>query len=101
MCKYPLFKIHNYFFRVVLEKLRDYRQRCNLVLMDIVSQLCFANSTSPDSEVIEWLLSYSFKSEIDEEQQFLNESKQKAKDIGVDSNKVFKAFLFKHLLRSK
>ncbi|XP_060590404.1 E3 ubiquitin-protein ligase RNF213-like [Ruditapes philippinarum] len=81
----------------VLERVREYRQRCNLVLMDIVSQLCFADNTSPDSDAIEWLLSYSFKSAIGEDQQLLKENET---DIGVDSTKNFTAFLFKHLLRA-
>lgn len=67
--------------------------------MEIVSQMCFADNTSPTPEVMNWLMSYSFKTQVDEIQELeLHESEG---DIGIDSNKVFKIFLFKHLVHTK
>lgn len=86
-------------FSFSADKIRGYRLSCNSVFMEIVSQMCFADNTPPTQEVIDWLMSYSFKSQVDEDQELtLLESKG---DIGVDSNKVFKIFLFKHLVRTK
>ncbi|XP_053385882.1 E3 ubiquitin-protein ligase rnf213-alpha-like [Mercenaria mercenaria] len=75
--------------RWIADKVGDYRQRCNSFLMEVVSQLCFGDNTPPDPEVIDWLISCSFQNVTELEA-----------DIGIEQNKVFQSFIFKHLVRT-
>ncbi|KAL4233165.1 hypothetical protein ACF0H5_007850 [Mactra antiquata] len=79
-----------------IEKLISYQKRCNTFFMDVVSQLCFADNTSPSEEVIEKLLGYIF---------FTSRSKQEKRtreltvfDTGIDPNPVFRSFLLQLLM---
>ena len=36
--------------------MKDYQKRCNSFFMDLVSQLCFSDNTTPGDDVIDKLL---------------------------------------------
>ncbi|XP_061195824.1 E3 ubiquitin-protein ligase rnf213-alpha-like [Saccostrea echinata] len=80
----------------------DYQKKSNRFYMQIVSQLCFENSSAPSEEVCKRLLQLVvFKKKLPE----LNMTIIRTRDIGVfetivDTTPVFRSFLLQLLIRS-
>ncbi|CAG2226879.1 RNF213 [Mytilus edulis] len=76
---------------------QDFRRRCNSFFMEVVSQLCFAESTPPCDEVVDKLLSY-ITIQTRNGQQVTKELT--IFDDCIDPTPVVRSFLLQHLMRT-
>jgi len=89
-----------------MEEHSHYKQKCNTFFMDLVSQLCFGDdSTPPEEAVIRRLMGYiTCRSKVAEKLQQLQGAVQKTKkmfDDAIDATPVVRSFLLQLLLKSE
>lgn len=82
---------------------KDYQERCNRFYMQVVSQLCFANSTPPSEDVIQHLLQLIiYKKTIPQlNMTIIRTRKMTIFETVVDTTPVFRSFLLQLLIRSR
>ena len=85
-----------------------YKKRCNAFFMDLVSQLCFAGDTSPEPDLVDFLMQYVTrergKAEVvskDEYGRMKQTKKMSLFDDHIDDSPVVRSLLIQLLLRSK
>lgn len=82
---------------------KDYQDRCNRFYMQVVSQLCFENSSPPSEEVIGHLLKLIiYKKTIPQLNVTLIRTRQMTIfETVVDTTPVFRSFLLQLLVRTR
>ncbi|XP_072046322.1 E3 ubiquitin-protein ligase rnf213-alpha-like [Amphiura filiformis] len=93
--------------REAIQKYNSFRQRCNAFFMGVVSQLCFAEGTPPNCEVVERLMTYvtretEMKDSNDKQQRRRMQTKRltATKGDGIDPSPVIRSVLLQLLLQS-
>lgn len=82
---------------------KDYQERCNRFYMQVVSQLCFENSTPPSEDVIQHLLQLIiYKKTIPQlNMTIIRTRKMTIFETVVDTTPVFRSFLLQLLIRTR
>ncbi len=90
-------------FREAIWKFNSFRQRCNSFFMDIISQLCFANGSPPNHDVVERLMTYVTREAEKMDKKKLTQTKRLTvfQGDGIDPSPVIRSVLLQLLLQSK
>lgn len=92
-----------FYFRKQMKLFMDYQEKCNRFYMQVVSQLCFENSTPPSQDVMQHLLQLVMhKKKISELNVTIIRTRQMTIfETVVDTTPVFRSFLLQLLIRTK
>ena len=101
-CYYYYYNYHHCLHREAIWKYNSFRQRCNAFFMDIVSQLCFADGTPPNQEVVERLMTYVTRETEEKDKKMMQTKRLTAfQGDGIDPSPVIRSVLLQLLLQSR
>lgn len=88
--------------REAKEKAADYKSRCRIFFVEMVSRMCFAEDTSPDDDMIQMLLDLVTGQQAGEQKapDAGDDKSQPVVDIRLDlTTQVIRSVLLQHLIR--